>query len=79
MNLIRALKRDDRAAVVLFNDTVQLKEGLTSDIRRLESAIRALRRLAERPRCTRRCTSRCTSWPGRGQRAASFGGRPSWF
>jgi Ca-activated chloride channel family protein len=40
MTLIRALKRQDRAAVVLFNDNVQLKEGLTSDTRRLESAIR---------------------------------------
>ena len=40
MNLIRALKQHDRAAVVLFNDSVQLKEPLTSDTRRLESAIR---------------------------------------
>ena len=39
MTLIRALKQHDRAAVVLFNDNVQLKEGLTSDTRRLEDAI----------------------------------------
>ena len=41
MNLIHALKQQDRAAVVLFNDSAQLKEPLTSDTRRLESAIRA--------------------------------------
>jgi Ca-activated chloride channel family protein len=40
INLIRGLKPQDRAAVVLFNDNAQLKEPLTSDIGRLESAIR---------------------------------------
>ena len=40
VNLIRSLKRDDRAAVVLFNDSVEIKEPLTSDTRRLESAIK---------------------------------------
>jgi Ca-activated chloride channel family protein len=40
INLIHALKPQDRAAVVFFNDRVIVKEPLTSDIHRLESAIR---------------------------------------
>ncbi len=40
VNLVGSLKRDDRAAVVLFNDSVEVKEPLTSDTRRLESAIK---------------------------------------
>jgi Ca-activated chloride channel family protein len=41
LSLIHALKRHDRAAVVLFSDKVQIKEPLTSDIGRLESAVRS--------------------------------------
>ena len=41
MNLIGSLKGQDRAAIVFFSDKVQVKEPLTSDARRLQSAIRS--------------------------------------
>ena len=43
IEFIRALKPDDRAALVLFGDRVRIAESLTDDRARLEQAIRAAR------------------------------------
>jgi Ca-activated chloride channel family protein len=42
MQLVDSLKDEDRGALIVFNDNVQVKQALTRDTRSLESAIRGV-------------------------------------